>query len=176
MKELKIILATVFVGVTFLSFIDDRNNAELGLDIGNEAPAIKTQTIDGANFDLGDFKGKMVILNFWASYHAQSRMNNYQLTQINQQFNDVSFQNGEDLVIINISLDRFKSPMNLAIQQDEIVDFMHICDYSGKEGHIAQEYHINEPVNILLDGEGRILAKDTGLSKIEKSLNFLAAI
>ncbi|MCU4163331.1 TlpA family protein disulfide reductase [Carboxylicivirga caseinilyticus] len=176
MKQLKLMLATVFVGIAFLSFIDDKNIAEVGLDIGNEAPAIKTQTIDGVDFDLNEFKGKMVIINFWASYHAQSRMNNYQLTQINEQYSKSSFRNGQDLVIVNISLDRFKSPMNLAIEQDEIAEFIQICDFTGKEGEVAQAYQINAPVNILLDGEGRILAKDAGLSKIEKSLNTLSAI
>nr|WP_321407615.1 TlpA disulfide reductase family protein [uncultured Carboxylicivirga sp.] len=176
MKQLKLMLATVFVGIAFLSFIDDKNLAEVGLDIGNEAPVIKTQTIDGVDFDLNEFKGKMVIINFWASYHAQSRMNNYQLTQINKQYSKSSFRNGQDLVIVNISLDRFKSPMNLAIEQDEIAEFIQICDFTGKEGEVAQSYQINEPVNILLDGEGRILAKDAGLSKIEKSLNILSAI
>nr|WP_319400108.1 TlpA disulfide reductase family protein [uncultured Carboxylicivirga sp.] len=176
MKQLKLILATVFVSVSFLSFIDDKNQTEIGLEIGNQAPAIESQTLNGANFDLSNLKGKMVILNFWASYNAQSRMNNYQLTQIYEQFKNTSFHNGQDLAIINISLDRFKSPLNLAILQDEIADFTQICDYAGKEGNIAREYHINTPVTILLDGEGRILAKDAGLSKIEKSLNFLSAI
>lgn len=176
MKKLKLILATVFIGIGFLSFIDDNHLAEVGLDIGNQAPVIETQMIDGTNFNLNDLNGKMVILNFWASYNAQSRMNNFRLTQIHEEFKNQSFNNGQDLVIVNISLDRFKSPLNLAIDQDEITEFMHICEYTGKDGNIAQAYNITTPITILLDGEGRILAKDTKLSKIEKSLNFLAAI
>ncbi len=176
MKQLKLILATVLVGVGFLSFMDDNQAAEIGLEIGNEAPGIHTELIDGSSFNLSDYRGKMVILNFWASYHAQSRMNNFHLNQIRSDYLKQDFHKGQDLVVISVSLDRFKSPLNLAIEQDETTEFKHICDFAGKDGSIAKMYDINNPINILIDGEGRIVIKDAEYSKIEKSLSFLSAI
>lgn len=176
MKQLKLILATVLVGVGFLSFMDDNQAAEIGLKIGDEAPGIHTELIDGSSFELSDYRGKMVILNFWASYHAQSRMNNFHLNQIYTDYLSQDFHKGQDLVVVSVSLDRFKSPLKLAIEQDETAEFKHICDFAGKNGSIAKMYNINNPINILIDGEGRIVTKDAEYSKIEKSLSFLSAI
>jgi peroxiredoxin len=176
MKQLKLILATVIVGVGFLSFMGENQAADIGLEIGNEAPDIQTELIDGSSFELSDYRGKMVILNFWASYDAQSRMNNFHLNQIYSDYLNQDFHKGQDLVVVSISLDRFKSPLKLAIEQDETADFKHICDFAGNNGSIAKMYDINNPINILIDGEGRIVTKDVEYSKIEKSLSFLSAI
>lgn len=174
MKQLKIILATVFVGLGFLSFMNDTHEPTIGLKIGDKAPAIVASSIKGHPFNLNALEGKMVILNFWASYDAQSRMNNFELNQIFSSYQDVSFHNGNNLEIVSISLDRFHYPMELAIQQDETEEFTHVCDFRGAEGEIAKTYKVNAPINILIDGHGRILAKDTSLQKIKKSLTFLA--
>jgi len=174
--KLKLLLATIIIGIGFLSFMDDNQKAEIGLEIGNQAPDIQTELIDGTPLKLEDFKGKMVIINFWASYHAPSRMNNFYLKQLLEGNTKTHFHNGEELVVLSISLDRFRSPLNLAIEQDETEVFKHVCDYKGMEGDLSILYNIDEPMNILIDGDGRILAKDVGYSKIEKSLSFLSSI
>jgi len=103
-------------------------------------------------------------------------MNNHYLNELYATYQNQAFQNGKELVVVSISLDRFKAPLHLAIQQDETMDFMHICDFMGAKGSISMMYNINEPVNILIDGEGRIVNKDVEYSKIKRSLAFLAAI
>ncbi len=176
MKQLKLILATVTVSLFFLSFMHDNQDSVVGLEEGNTAPVFQAELIDGTPFKLEDLKGKMVLLNFWASYDAQSRMNNYYLNDLYETYKKESFYKGEDFVVVSISLDRFKAPLNLAIEQDETSEFMHICDYEGVNGSISTMYNINKPVNILIDGEGRIVNKDVKYSTIEKSLAFLSAI
>ncbi len=176
MKELKLKLATITVGLFFLSFINDNQTAIVGLEEGNKAPVFQTELIDGTPFDIEDHTGKMVLLNFWASYDAQSRMNNHHLNEIYSTYQKQAFLKGKELVVVSISLDRFKAPLYLAIEQDETMNFMHICDLMGANGHISKMYNIKKPVNILIDGEGRIVNKDVKYSKIEKSLAFLAAI
>ena len=173
MTQLKIILATVFVGLGFLSFMNDSQAPVIGLKIGDRAPAIQTTLLLGEPFQLDSLQGKMVILNFWASYDAPSRMNNYQLNQIHASYQDTRFHKGRDLEVVSISLDRFCHPLQLAIQQDETTHFMHICDFMGVDGPIARSFEVETPVNLLIDGHGRILAKDISLEKIEKSLAFL---
>ncbi len=176
MKQLKLILATVTVGLFFLSFMNDNQDAIVGLEAGDKAPVFQAEQIDGTPFNLENLDGKMVLLNFWASYDAQSRMNNYYLNELYESYKQQSFYKGEELVVVSISLDRFKAPLNLAIEQDETFDFLHICDYEGTNGSISTMYNITKPVNILIDGEGRIVSKDAKYSKIEKSLAFLSAI
>jgi peroxiredoxin len=176
MRQLNLILATVTVSLFFLSFNTDNHETVIGLEAGNKAPVIQTELIDGTPFNLEDLKGKMVLLNFWASYDSQSRMNNCYLNQIHENYQNVNFQKGNEFVVVSISLDRFKAPLNLAIEQDETMNFMHICDFMGANSSISKMYNIEEPVNILIDGEGRILKYDVEYSQIEKSLAFLAAI
>lgn len=174
MKQLKIILATVFVGLGFLSFMNDSQVPTIGLEIGDKAPVIQTTLLQGEPFELDSLQGKMVILNFWASYDAPSRMNNYQLNQIHSNYQDTRFHKGQNLEVVSISLDRFHHPLQLAIKQDETAHFKHVCDFMGVEGSIATAFEVEAPINLLIDGQGRILAKDTSLEKIEKSLAFLA--
>ncbi|MBI9062239.1 MAG: TlpA family protein disulfide reductase [Marinilabiliaceae bacterium] len=174
MKQLKIILATIFVGLGFLSFMNETQVPAIGLEIGDKAPFIHTTLIQGEPFELDSLQGKMVILNFWASYDAPSRMNNFQLNQIHSSYQDTRFHKGQDLEVVSISLDRFHYPLQLAIQQDETAHFRHVCDFLGIDGPIARAFEVDAPVNLLIDGHGRILAKDTSLEKIEKSLAFLA--
>ncbi|WP_439181778.1 TlpA family protein disulfide reductase [Carboxylicivirga taeanensis] len=176
MKQLKLILATVTVGMSFLSFMIDNQEPLVGLEAGNKAPAFQATLIDGTPFNLENLEGKMVLLNFWASYDAQSRMNNYYLNSLYETYKQERFYKGEEFVVVSISLDRFKAPLHLAIEQDETSDFLHICDYEGINSSISTMYNINQPVNILIDGEGRIVNKDVKYSQIEKSLAFLSAI
>ncbi|WP_430815729.1 TlpA family protein disulfide reductase [Carboxylicivirga sp. RSCT41] len=176
MKQLKLILATITVSLFFLSFMNDNQDAVVGLEAGNKAPVFQAELIDGTPFNLEDLQGKMVLLNFWASYDAQSRMNNYYLNDMLETYKAQAFHNGEEFVVVSISLDRFKAPLKLAIEQDETMEFMHICDFMGANSSISKMYNIEEPVNILIDGEGRIVNKDVEYSTIEKSLAFLAAI
>ena len=176
MKQLKLILATITVSLFFLSFINDNQDAIVGLEAGNKAPVFQTELIDGTPFNLEDLQGKMVLLNFGASYDAQSRMNNYYLNDLLETYQTQAFHKGEEFVVVSISLDRFKAPLKLAIEQDETMEFMHICDFMGANSSISKMYNIEEPVNILIDGEGRIVNKDVEYSTIEKSLAFLSAI
>ncbi|MCU4155346.1 TlpA family protein disulfide reductase [Carboxylicivirga sp. A043] len=176
MKQLKLILATITVSLFFLSFNTDNQKPTVGLEAGNKAPVFQTELIDGTPFNLKDLQGKMVLLNFWASYDAQSRMNNYYLNALHETYQTQNFHNGQEFVVVSISLDRFKAPLNLAIEQDETMGFMHICNFMGANGSISKMYNIKEPINILIDGEGRIVNKDVEYSTIEKSLAFLSAI
>ncbi len=166
----------MIVGLFFLSFMVDRKGSVVGLDTGNKAPVFQAALMDGTAFNLEDLKGKMILLNFWASYDAQSRMNNYHLLDLLKHYEQKAFISGKELIVVSISLDRFKAPLKLAIEQDQTMRFRHICDFMGANSSISKMYNIEEPVNILIDGEGRIIIKDVKYSKIEKSLAYLSAI
>lgn len=175
MKKLKAILAIFIVSISFVSFNNVKETIEVGLDEGNKAPCFNIRLLDGKPFNLQHLNGKMVMLNFWASYDAQSRINNYYLNDILKKYQEQLFINGNNLVVVSISLDRYKAPLDIAIEQDETQDFTHICDFMGTDGDISRLYNIDTPMNILIDGDGRIVCKDLNYSKIEESLSLLAA-
>ena len=172
MSFLKLTTLVFLTGTVFLSFNTGAPPAKIGMDIGNAIPDINTTTIDGSPFSLNRLKGKMVIVNIWASYDAPSRVKNSELEELKSKFSDSGFLNGKGLEVVSISLDRFMTPVNEAIKMDGIKDFYHICDLQGKNG-LVKNYGITEPVSILVDGDGRIVAKTNSVNKITDALSFL---
>ncbi len=132
-------------------------------------------TVSGDTISAADIDGKMLILNFWASYDATSRMNSYQLVTLANEYADAEFYNSKGLGVVSVSLDKYYSPMMKAIATDGTESFMHICDKRGTESEMAQSFDVNRPVNLLIDSEGKIVARDFHVGDIRKTLEMLAA-
>ena len=162
----------LLTGTIFLSFNTGAPPYKTGMDIGNAIPDIKASTIDGSSFSLDEFKGKMVIVNIWASYDAPSRVRNSELEQIKSKFSGSGFINGKGLEVVSISLDRFMTPVKEAVKMDNVEDFHHICDLQGKNG-LVKKLGVTGPVTILIDGDGRIVTKTNSADKISDALSFL---
>ena len=66
----------------FLDFFCEKDKPTGGLNVGDMAPDFKIQTMSAeqSQTELSDLKGKYVLLSFWASYDAQSRMQNASLS------------------------------------------------------------------------------------------------
>ena len=172
--RLKVLIMIVIVGLAFLSFINESNEPVTGLQVGNKVPTIQSHLLDGTQFNLDSLKGKMVLIDFWASYDAPSRLDNFRKKLILEQYKNSGFVNAQGLVILSVSLDRFKSPLKQSIQRDEIEQFLHMCDFKGHESDIAQTFLADkELTNFLIDGKGRIVARSTRLEKIQSTLERL---
>jgi len=172
MSLLKLSTLVLLTATVFLSFNTGAPPYKTGMGIGEAIPDISTNTIDGKPFDLKDLKGKMVIVNVWASYDAPSRVKNNELEAVRSRFSGSGFVNGKGLEVVSISLDRFMTPVNEAVKMDNIQDFYHICDLQGKNG-LVKKLGITGPVAILVDGDGRIVTKSNSLDKITDALSFL---
>ncbi|MFW6389198.1 MAG: TlpA family protein disulfide reductase [Marinilabiliaceae bacterium] len=167
----KLLLITILAGIGFLSFINGSHEPGEGLEVGNKIPTIDMQLLDGSPLHTDSLKGKMVLLDFWASYDAKSRTESYKKRDIYNKYKDASFLNGKELVIVSISLDRFKTPLKQAIERDNMHDFNHICTFNGRESELATRFDANEELtNFLVDGEGRIVASTGDIEKIEQKL------
>ncbi len=174
MKLLKLTIAIAVVGFAFLSFINETNKVHTGLKIGNSAPLINEKTIDGLKIDLNSLKGKMVLIDFWASYDANSRIANSEKSALYQEFQANKFSNADGFTIVSISLDRFKNPVIKAIATDNLVYPLHICDYKGNDSPLVKLYRGQNMVKYLLDGDGRIVTSSTSLSDIKATLQKLS--
>lgn len=164
----------MIAGLAFLSFINGAFKPATGLQVGDKVPAIKSDLLDGTQFNLDSLKGKMVLIDFWASYDAPSRLDNFRKKILLDQYKNSGFVNAQGLVILSVSLDRFRSPLNQSIQRDELEQFLHLCDFQGRESELAQTFSVqNELANYLIDGEGRIVARSSRLEKIETTLERL---
>lgn len=123
------------------------------LGIGQPAPDFGQLTPDGRLLKLSDFKGKYVLLDFWASWCGPCRAENPHLVEIYKQFKGPAFE------ILGISLDKpgKKDNWTKAIEQDGL-KWPQISDLNGWQNNAAQLYGIQAiPQNYLISPEGKIV-------------------
>ncbi len=173
MRKLKLLLIVVLAGPGFISFINGVPEPKVGLEIGDKVPELRASLINGSEFDLESLRGKMVLIDFWASYDGESRVENHQKMILQKKFANSKFHKGEGFVVVSISLDRFKSPLAKAIKEDGLTNALHICDYKGAESSISQSFDVTAPINYLIDGQGRLVARSTSINKVAESLEYL---
>ena len=79
--------------------------AVIGLEIGNQAPELAYQSPGGETITLSSLRGKIVLVDFWASWCMPCRMENPHLVKIYQQYKDKVFSQGNGFTIYSVSLD-----------------------------------------------------------------------
>ena len=134
-----------------------------GLTIGDKAP---TFTICGEKqlIDLKDLRGKYVLLSFWASYDALSRMQNATLNHAVAQADNVE--------MVSVSFDEYKSIFNETIKKDQISTSNCFVELAGVSSDLYQTYRLKRGFkNFLLDENGVIVAKDVTVSELSSYLN-----
>jgi hypothetical protein len=116
----------------------------------------------------------MVLIDFWASYDAQSRIDNHVKNSLLAMYGEKPFMNGNGFTIVSISLDRFKTPLNRAIEADQLEYPYHICDFGGRESNLVTAYRAQDLKKYLIDGDGRIVSVTGSLDQISKTLERLS--
>jgi thiol-disulfide isomerase/thioredoxin len=173
----KAVTFTIFVGLAFVSFMNGSTEPATGVNIGDKAPKIESRLLDGSLFNSEALKGKMVLVDFWASYDAPSRVDNPRKKTILEQYQNSEFLNSDGFVIISVSLDRFKTPLYRSIERDGLEDFYHLCDLKGLDSELASAFKVqDEFVNVLIDGNGRIVEKSSDIEKIAATLDRLESV
>jgi thiol-disulfide isomerase/thioredoxin len=122
--------------------------------IGLEAPDLGGMTPDSQYFALSNLRGKIVLVDFWASWCGPCRRENPNVKM------NYSKYHGKGFDVLGVSLDREMNAWKGAIQQDGL-EWHHISDLKGWQSAFAQLYSITSiPQTILIDKEGRILGRN----------------
>ncbi|MEL6719662.1 MAG: TlpA disulfide reductase family protein [Bacteroidota bacterium] len=132
--------------------------------IGAEAPDFSQQTPEGEDLKLSDLRGKIVLVDFWASWCGPCRRENPNVVKMYEKYKDKGFE------ILGVSLDKQKGRWLQAIEQDRLT-WPQVSDLKGWQNEVAALYSVRSiPSTVLLDAEGKILARNLRGPALESKL------
>lgn len=165
MKYVKWIFVVLLIS-SLTSFVE-KDKPTGGLNVGDVAPDFRIETTSDVqhNLDLTDLKGKYVLLSFWASYDAQSRMQNASLSNALR-------STSQDVEMVSVSFDEYQSVFKETIRKDQIVTPTCFVETKGESSGLFKKYRLNRGfTNYLLDGNGVIIAKNISAAELSAYAN-----
>ncbi len=123
-----------------------------GYHPGEMIPNIALTDSEGNYRNLYDYKGKKVVVNFWATYHAQSRANNVQLYNYLQ-------SNDSDVEFVSVAFDENKNVVERTLMLDRLEGISQFYEIGGTASQTYRDFKLNEGFrNCLIDENGVIIA------------------
>ncbi len=138
----------------FMKLANKRLDLIRGTTVGYPANNFSQSAPDGKIVNLTDFKGKFVLVDFWASWCRPCRMENPNVVSAYNRFKDKGF------TVLGVSMDSNRDPWLAAIKQDNLT-WTHVSDLKGWGNEVGKLYGVTGiPQNFLIDKDGKIVAKD----------------
>ncbi|MCK5782688.1 MAG: TlpA family protein disulfide reductase [Flavobacteriales bacterium] len=149
---------------TFGEYVKLNLEALENLNYGKTAPKMTAKTIDGEDFDLANVKGKVILIDFWASWCGPCRHENPNYLKIYKQFKEKGFE------IVGYSLDTDKGKWKSAVDQDNLI-WINVSNLKKqKEDIILKDYLIELVPSNLIIIEGKIAARNLFGAELEDFL------
>lgn len=124
------------------------------VQVGQVAPAFTINSIDGKPINLADYKGKYVLVDFWASWCQPCRQENPNVVKVYNKYKAKNFD------ILGISLDTDKAAWFGAIKADGLT-WAHASELKDFNGETIKKYQVQAiPTSYLIDPSGKIVAKN----------------
>ncbi len=138
--------------------------------VGDVPPNIKLKDVNGKELALTSLKGKVVLLDFWASWCGPCRKENPNVVQAYMKYKDKGF------TVFSVSLDSNKDQWLAAIKKDGLIWVNHVSDLQGWNSSAAKLYGVRGiPATFLIDKSGKIVAANLRGAELEQALEKLVS-
>jgi peroxiredoxin len=160
MMSFKRLFLFILITGSFLAAKAQPKPGELAYDINLMSPK-------GDTISLSSMQGKVVLVDFWASWCGPCRLSNRHLTKLYSKYKDKGFE------IFGVSLDENKKDWMKAIKQDRIT-WIQVIDNRGWEAQTAIDWNLYQiPTSYLINKDGIIVGVDLEKNDLEKALKDL---
>ncbi len=133
--------------------------------IGKQAPDLALPGIDGKPVAISSFRGKYLLVDFWASWCSPCRQENPNVVNTYKQFKDKNF------TILGVSLDKDKAPWLKAIASDQLT-WTHVSDLQYWSSKAVETFKFESiPYNVLIDPTGKIIAESLRGDELQSKLS-----
>lgn len=140
-------------------------NLDRNVEVGNPAPDIWMDKVDGGEMKLSDLKGQYVLIDFWASWCGPCRRENPNVVRLYKKYKDKGF------TVFSVSLDDNASNWKAAIESDELIWPNHVSDLLKWNSVVVQLYKFDGiPHTVLVDKKGTIIGKNLRGQDLENKL------
>jgi peroxiredoxin len=154
LDSMLLLLDKSLTGSVYTKELNERLQILKKTELGKIAPEFTMGDTTSVDFSLSTLKGRIVLVNFWASWNWPSRKENRNLLKTYQEFHLKGFE------IAGISLDKDRNQWIKAIREDNL-PWKQVSDLKFMKSELVKLYGVDEiPANILIDKEGIIIGKN----------------
>jgi thiol-disulfide isomerase/thioredoxin len=143
-------------------------------DEPQKAPGFTAIAMSGDTVSLAQYRGNLVLLDFWASWNQPSRKHNRATVKLYEKYRALSLRKKRKFVVLQVSLDEREDFWRTAITKDNLYWRTHICDFKGWNSPFVSLYNFRRiPTNVLIDTAGNIVGRDLWEERLDSALNVL---
>ena len=142
--------------------------ARMPIAPGSVAKEIALPNPAGDTMRLSDYRGKVVLLDFWAAWCGPCRKENPNVVKLYKEYHDKGFE------VFSVSLDKTKEAWVQAIEQDGLIWDGHVSDLKFWSSTAAKSYNISSiPFTVLIDREGKVIGTNLRGQELANTLKNL---
>lgn len=139
---------------TWAKVLKEKLDASSATAIGEKAPEITGENPEGKEISLSGMKGKLTLIDFWASWCGPCRQENPNVVKLYEAYHPKGFN------ILGVSLDKDAESWKKAIADDQL-EWEHVSDLKGWNSELSAPYSVRAiPFTVLIDENGTIIAKN----------------